>query len=98
MYLENISGIGVEDLFYDGTEPQPEDEVSFRTNYLGRFRDAGKLVLSVDYVDDGSGVVGENLLRIKNYRDRALALGFLPYAARSDRALDELNVIDGIQP
>ena len=58
---------------------------------------AGKPVLSVDYVDDGSNSEG-NLKRIKDYRNKALKMGLIPYAALYDRELDELNVIEGLQP
>lgn len=56
-----------------------------------------KPVFSVDYVDDGGGYVGENKDRIDDYHSKALAKGYIPYAARVDRALDELNIIKGIQ-
>ena len=61
-------------------------------------RSLRKPVFSVDYVDDGSGYSGENKTRIDDYILKALNKTYLPYAARSDRELDELNVIDDIQP
>ena len=97
-YLKTISGVGVEDLFYDGLNPQPEEEVRFRVKYLDRVVKAGKLVLVVDYVDDGSGYRGANKARINDFRAKSIARGYIPYVARVDRELDELNVIDGVQP
>ncbi len=99
IYLETVSGIGAEDLWYDETDPQPVDEVQFRLNYLREFRAAGKQVLSVDYVDDGSGYDGgSNIDRIDNYFSECGAEGFFCYAARSDRELDRINRIPGYQP
>jgi len=61
-------------------------------------KSAGKPVLTVDYVDDGTGYVGENRERIDEYLEKALEKGYTPYAALWDRELDELNLIDGVQP
>ncbi|MCK4392222.1 endo alpha-1,4 polygalactosaminidase [Candidatus Bipolaricaulota bacterium] len=97
-YLAAISGIGVEDLWYDETEPQPQEETDCRLSYLFKIAAEGKLVLSIDYVDDGTGYRGGNLDRIRDYRARAEAAGFIPYAARTDRALDRIIRIPGLQP
>ncbi len=97
-FLETISGIGIEDLFYDGLDPIPQEEVSYRIGYLERIREAGKPVFVVDYVDDGSGYTGPNKARIDSFIAQCRARGYIPYAAVSDRALDELNVIPDVQP
>lgn len=100
--LRTISGWAAEDLFYDGTEEWSGDDAAWitahRLTYLDSLVAGGKLVLSVDYVDDGSGYAGENKRRIDDYRRRAIERGYLPYAARSDRELDSLNVIECVQP
>ncbi len=95
--LREISGWGVEDLFYDGTLPQPPELTEERCQYLDIVRNSGRFILSVDYVDDGSGYQGSNRVRIDDYRAKAISKGYIPYAARSDRELDELNIIDNIQ-
>ena len=97
-YLDMISGIGIEDLWYDGIDPIPESITNERLKYIEKIHENGKIVLSVDYVDDGTGYQGENKERIDDYYDKALSHGYIPYAARSDRELDELNIIDNIQP
>ncbi len=97
-YLEKISGIGVEDLWYNGLQPNPESYVQERIQYLDLIKEHDKIVLSVDYVDDGTGYVGENKERIDDYINKARSKGYIPYAAKSDRALDELNIIPGVQP
>jgi cysteinyl-tRNA synthetase len=97
-YLSTISGIGVEDLWYNGTvsiEPEITDE---RLQYIDVIKSTGKIVLSVDYVDDGTGYTGENKMRIDDYISKALSKQYIPYAARCDRELDELNIIPSVQP
>ena len=100
--LETVDGWATEDLFYNGTERWDEEEMAWiaehRFPYLDRVLADGKPVLSVDYVDDGSGYQGVNRERIRDYRARALSRGYIPYVAMSDRALDELHRIEGIQP
>ena len=100
--LKVVSGWAAEDLFYDGTTliqgGQAEEVAEERLPYLDLVVKSGKFVLSVDYVDDGTGYSGENLVRIKDYINRAKSRGYIPYAAREDRELDSLVVIPGIQP
>ncbi len=95
--LREVSGWGVEDLFYNGTLPQPSEITAERCQYLDLVKNSGRIVLSVDYVDDGTGYQEGNKTRIDDYRAKALSRGYIPYAARSDRELDELNIIDDIQ-
>ena len=97
-FLNTISGIGIEDLFYDGLDPVPQEETSYRIGYLERIRKAGKPVLVVDYVDDGTGYTGSNKARIDSFIAKCHTHGYVPYAARSDRELDELNIIPRVQP
>ena len=96
--LSIVSGWAVEDLFYNGLERISEEEVEWRTEILDRVKEEGKFVLSVDYVDDGSGFRGENKERILDYISLAKKKGYVPYAALLDRDLDEINIISGIQP
>ncbi|HEY9648686.1 MAG TPA: MJ1477/TM1410 family putative glycoside hydrolase [Chroococcidiopsis sp.] len=90
-YLRTISGIGIEDLFYDGLTPQPQATVQYRLQWLNRIQANGKPVLLVDYVDDGTGRTGENGDRINNFLNLATNRGYLPYVGRSDRALNTIN-------
>ncbi|WP_069471148.1 MJ1477/TM1410 family putative glycoside hydrolase [Candidatus Marithrix sp. Canyon 246] len=96
-YLETISGIGVEDLFYNEIEPVSDDETWYRLEFIMKIKQAGKKVLLVDYLDDGSGYQGENKTRIDDFREKAQDEGFIPYVGISDRALDTLHIIKGIQ-
>ena len=97
-YMETVSGIGIEDLFYNGTEKLEDEEIEERLKYLISFQKSGKLVLSVDYVDDGTGYKGENKDRIDDYIKKCRKYGFIPYASFSDRELNRLNIIEGVQP
>jgi cysteinyl-tRNA synthetase len=97
-YAATISGIGIEDLFYNETEPNPPEQVAARTAYLDRITSAGKAVLSVDYVDDGSGYRGQNKARIDDYLSQARAHSYIPYVALADRELNRINIIPGVQP
>lgn len=96
-YMKTISGFGIEDLYHDGTVALPPAETALRTPYLGAARAAGRQVLVVDYVDDGNRITGVNSARITDFHDRALAATYNPYVGRSDRALDTINIITGIQ-
>lgn len=95
--LREVSGWGVEDLFYDGVLPLSSEVTAERCQYLDVVKNSGRFILSVDYVDDGTGYQGDNKVRIDDYRAKALSKGYIPYAARSDRELDELNIVDDIQ-
>jgi cysteinyl-tRNA synthetase len=90
-YLEAISGIGIEDLYYDGTDLRDAADTDARLPYLYSIRDEGKAVIVVDYVDDGSETTA-NTDRIADFRDLAVGDGFIPYAAREDRELDIINL------
>jgi cysteinyl-tRNA synthetase len=85
-----ISGIGAEDLYYDETREKDSGDVAVRLVYLRQIHGAGTTVLVVDYVDDGSGSTA-NAARIADFESRVTAEGFIPYAARDDRELDEIN-------
>ena len=92
--LKVVSGWASEDVFYDDLRPSPwRDEKLL----LSRVVRAGKFVLVVDYVDDGTENP-ENMARIRDFVEQARGKGYIPYAARTDRELDELVVIPGIQP
>ena len=95
--LKYVDGIGIEDLWYDGTSENDDEYVSERLESIMKFKEHGKMVLVVDYVDDGSNSE-ENMNRIRDFISRARKEEFIPYVALSDRELDEIVVIEGIQP
>jgi cysteinyl-tRNA synthetase len=97
-YLETISGHAVEDIWYDGTTPQPLNEVNERLSYLKKVIKSNKIVLSVEYVDDGNGYKGTNKKRINNVVSNCKKQRFHCYIANVDRELNSINRIHNIQP
>lgn len=87
-YLAVVSGIGREDVWFDGDTENPPAEAAAVVADLQRFRAAGKLVLVIDYPTQPESQ--------REFHRRARAAGFVPYAA--PRALDSLVVIPGLQP
>jgi len=92
-YLDTISGIGIEDLYYDGTAAIPAVSTAERNNLLSAVKSAGKPVLVVDYVDRGIRPTPEAI--VSDFLAKAGADGHIPYAARADRELDQINVFAG---
>ncbi|WP_036224436.1 MJ1477/TM1410 family putative glycoside hydrolase [Mesoaciditoga lauensis] len=92
-----VNYLSVESLFYLRTRKRKEPYYSNILNEVKLFLEKGVKVLSVDYVDDGSGYKGENVERIRDYVKLARENGLIPYAARSNMKLNNLNVIPGIQ-
>ena len=86
--MQTVSGIGKEDLFYNGNRRQPAGEVKWSVNQLDRFKAAGKPVLVTDYVTERA--------RIDAFYKKAHAHGYVPYATR--RALDTLTINRGYAP
>ncbi len=89
-YFEAISGIGAEDTFYygDRDEDNPLNRQQEAIANLDRFRKAGKVVLSIDYV------LGPE--RTGDFYTRARARGYIPYS--SVRDLNRLVVPEGHKP
>lgn len=48
-YRKTIDGIGIEDLFNNGTKKQPDDETSYTLDFLHQLSPTGKPVLVIDY-------------------------------------------------
>ncbi len=85
-YLRTINGIGIEDLLYWETEKIDPEVTAYRKEYINRITAAGKTVLAVDYVDNGSDT-GANRERIADFTARTEADGYIPFAAAADRKL-----------
>jgi len=71
-YLNAIDGIGAEDTFYFGSldENNPLKPQNSTIKNLQNFRDAGKAVLSIDYLTDAD--------KVSDFRLRACNQGFIP--------------------
>ena len=93
-YRNTIDAIGVEDVFYDETDLQPASEIEYRTTALSHYLATGKVVLSVDYVwRKNNPLTTSNIARFNDYEQRAIVEGYIPFAAVTDRELDEMNVV-----
>ncbi len=79
-YVQAVSGIGKEDLFYDGNSRQPAAETSYSIRQLDRFKAAGKPVFVIDYVTRPA--------KIDAFYEKAHARGSgtSPYAPRPRRS------------
>ncbi len=90
-YLNVVTGIGVEGLYYGNPrdhEPSPKSWTKEREKILDQWVAAGKLVLVIDYT-----------LRKEQIADsyaRARARGYVPYV--TDRSLRRLRINKGFEP
>lgn len=97
-YLSAISGLGVEDLWFNGPKRQPARETNYRLPFVRAARAAGKQILTVEYVDKNGSLSGANAKRIRDYLALAEAEDFDFYAARTNRELNIINALPGVQP
>ncbi|HPQ39933.1 MAG TPA: endo alpha-1,4 polygalactosaminidase [bacterium] len=90
-YFSMITGIGAEDTFFpgDAEENNPYDPDTWTIQLLNRFRDAGKPVLSVEYITLPGYISAF-------YTDFAPAQGYVPYATVRD--LGTMTVNPGFEP
>lgn len=90
-YLDAMTGIGIEDLYYGGIrdhEPSPASWTREQEANLRVWADAGKLVLTVDYTARPE--------QIADAYKRSLAAGFVPYV--TDRSLGRIRINAGFEP
>lgn len=87
-YVETVTGIGREDLFFDGDRRVPARETAEGVANLEVFQKAGKLVLVTDYPTKRKNV--------DEVYEKAAAKGFVAYV--TVRELNELRVNEGHEP
>jgi len=87
-YVQVVTGIGAEDVWYNDNIAQPSSYTSGVLQNLDVFRNAGKLVLVVDYVTQ--------LTKIDDFYHKAVAKDYVPYA--TERTLDVLTINAGHEP
>jgi cysteinyl-tRNA synthetase len=90
-YLEAVTGIGIEDLYYGyphDHEASPPEWTSEREAILDQWIAMGKLVLTVDYTSRPE--------QIADAYQRARARSYVPYVA--DRSLGRLRINPGFEP
>ncbi len=84
-YVAAVTGIGREDVFYNGNKPNKPSETAEVVRDLEVFKHAGKLVMVIDYV--------RKKALIDTFYRKCQELGFVPYA--TVRPLDALTVNPG---
>jgi len=90
-FMEAMTGIGVEDLYYGyprDHEPSPAEWTAEREAILDEWVSAGKLVLTIDYTARKE--------QIADAYARARARGYVPYV--TDRSLGRLRINPGFEP
>ena len=90
-YLEAVTGIGIEDLYYGNPrdhEPSPAAWTAEREAILDQWVAADKLVLTTDYTAKSD--------QISDAYQRALAKGYVEYV--TDRSLGRLRINEGFEP
>ena len=87
-----ICGVSIESLFFmpDGS-PTDFWLRTYRLGFLEMLKQYGKLVFVTDYVYPINGLP-------EQFIDTAKSYGFIPYAAHVSRQLNELIVIENLQP
>lgn len=87
-YIDTVTGIGKEDLWYDGNTPQPQDEIDYSIEQLDKFKESDRLVLVVDYVTESD--------LIDDFYANAYDKGYIPYA--TTRELDQITINPNHEP
>jgi len=87
-YVAIVTGIAKEDTWYNGNRPNNSTYINQVIENLDVFKEAGKLVLVIDYVTK------QNL--IDDFYSKAIEKGYIPYA--SVRALNKLTINPGHEP
>jgi len=90
-FLEAMTGIGVEDLYYGyprDHEPSPAEWTAERQRILDQWVEAGRLVLTIDYTARPE--------QISDAYFRSNARGYVPYV--TDRSLGRMRINPGFEP
>jgi uncharacterized protein (TIGR01370 family) len=87
-YVAAVTGIGREDTWYMNNNARPSSDTEYVTSHLDVFKQAGKLVLVIDYVTQQS--------LIDDFYAKATAKGYVPYVTHRD--LDRLTINAGHEP
>ncbi len=90
-FLDAMTGIGVEDLYYGyprDHEPSPAEWTAEREVILDQWAAAGKLVLTIDYTARPE--------QISDAYFRSQSRGYIPYV--TDRSLGRLRINPGFEP
>lgn len=90
-YLAAIDGIGQEDLYYRALKKNKPVETNYLLDQLREYASRGRTVLVTDYVIKAQRPTAQtNNARAADFYTRCRNEDFIPYAAMSDRNLDEI--------
>ncbi|BBE31402.1 hypothetical protein OSSY52_15430 [Tepiditoga spiralis] len=87
-YLNTISGLGVEDLFYYKTNKNSKKYVESRLNYILKIKNSGKFILVTDYVYNP---ISPNKNIILNFINLCKKYNFLGYPANINQELNNIS-------
>ncbi len=90
-YLDSVAGIGQEDIYYgyeDDDQLTPPEATTELEGYLDLFKNAGKLVLTVDYATTPA--------HIDDAYAKSQTKGYVPFVTVRD--LDQLTINPGYEP
>lgn len=87
-YLNTISGLGVESLFYKKTNKRSEKYVNNRLKYILRVRNSGKFVLVTDYIYNQKNPNKDIIFDFINLCNK---YGFYGYPANINRKLNDIS-------
>lgn len=86
LYLDAVDGIGVEDIWFNGSKKNDEGVIDQRLKWLELFKKANKPVFSVDYAD-GRYTINQYYRLCRNEK-------FYCFAADPDRSLSSIKAFD----
>ena len=90
-YMDIVTGMGVEDLYYgypQEHQPSPVDWTAEREVILDQWVNAGKLVLTIDYSGKSEQIADAYI--------RSHSHGYVPYV--TDRSLGRIRINKGFEP
>ncbi|OLS16387.1 MAG: Glycoside hydrolase, end-alpha-1, 4-polygalactosaminidase [Promethearchaeota archaeon CR_4] len=87
-YLQCISGLAKEDIFYNDDTRNSPSEVNYVLNHVQAFQQAGKFVLLTEYCREAP--------HIADFYALASQHGFIPYSTTRD--LDSIIINPGYEP
>lgn len=87
-YINSISGIGIESLFYFIGKKVDEETLNERLNYILKFKNSGKFVLVTNYIFDPKNPDEEKILDFIKFCNK---YGFYGYPANVDLKLSDIS-------
>lgn len=87
-YMNIVSGIGIESLFYKKSKKRSDRYINNRLKYILKFKENGKFVLVTDYVYNPKNV---NEKIIKDFIEQCNIYGFYGYPANINRKLNDIS-------